>query len=74
MIECGSDGSTGRSEFWIRIPEVGVVCGDTEFFGMKTGRYLAGPFELEQLLEQNCILSASALYRRCGLGAERRLR
>jgi len=44
-------------------PRVGVVYGDTEFFGTKTGRWRPGPFDLERLLQQNSI-PASALFRR----------
>ena len=44
-------------------PKVGVVYGDTEFFGAKTGRWHPGQFNVEQLLEYN-VLPASALYRR----------
>jgi glycosyltransferase involved in cell wall biosynthesis len=42
---------------------VGVVCGDTEFFGTMTGRWRGGPFDLHRLLRENYI-TASALYRR----------
>jgi glycosyltransferase involved in cell wall biosynthesis len=44
-------------------PRLGVVYGDAEFFGTKTGRWHPGPFDPEQLLERNTIL-ASSLYRR----------
>ena len=44
-------------------PKVGVVYGDTEYFGTRTGRYRIGRFDLEQLLECNYI-PVSALYRR----------
>ena len=44
-------------------PRVGVVYGDTEFFGTKTGRWRPGSFDLERLLQQNSI-PASALFRR----------
>jgi len=44
-------------------PKVGVVYGDTELFGTKTGRWRTGQFDPEQMLERNS-LTASALYRR----------
>lgn len=44
-------------------PRVGVAFGDAQLFGTKKGRWPGAAFELEQILEQNCI-PASALYRR----------
>lgn len=44
-------------------PQVGVVYGDEEFFGTKTGRWRTGPFDLDRLLCFNYI-PVSALYRR----------
>jgi glycosyltransferase involved in cell wall biosynthesis len=44
-------------------PKVGVVYGDAECFGTRTGRWRVGPFDLGQLLQWNYI-HASALYRR----------
>lgn len=45
-------------------PQVGVVYGDAECFGTRTGRWRVGPFETDKLLKWNYI-HASALYRRC---------
>ena len=42
---------------------VGVVYGDAQRFGARTGRWRVGPFSLDGLLELNFI-HASALYRR----------
>src|SRR6266567_2778668 len=42
---------------------VGVVCGDTKFFGKKTDLWLGGPFDLNRLLQQSYI-PCTALYRR----------
>lgn len=36
-------------------PHVGVVYGDAEYFGSKTGRWKIGPFERERLLKWNYI-------------------
>jgi len=44
-------------------PKVGVVYGDAERFGTRTGRWRVGPFDADKLLEWNYI-HASALYRR----------
>jgi glycosyltransferase involved in cell wall biosynthesis len=44
-------------------PEVGVVFGDAEFFGMRTGRSQLGALDVERLLARNYIF-ASALFRR----------
>jgi glycosyltransferase involved in cell wall biosynthesis len=44
-------------------PQVGVVYGDAECFGTRTGRWHVGPFESDKLLQWNYI-HASALYRR----------
>jgi glycosyltransferase involved in cell wall biosynthesis len=58
---------TGWIDGAIRIldgnPQVGIVCGDTEFFGASTGRWCGGPFDLERLLRRN-YMPCSALYRR----------
>jgi glycosyltransferase involved in cell wall biosynthesis len=45
-------------------PKVGVVYGDAECFGTRTGLWKVGPFETDMLLKWNYI-HASALYRRC---------
>jgi glycosyltransferase involved in cell wall biosynthesis len=44
-------------------PQVGVVYGDTQFFGSQTRRWEPGPLELDKLLEANYI-PCSGLYRR----------
>lgn len=44
-------------------PKVGIVYGDAERFGARTGRWRVGPFDADQLLNWNYI-HASALYRR----------
>lgn len=44
-------------------PQVGVVYGDAERFGTRTGRWRVGPFDADKLLKWNYI-HASALYRR----------
>jgi glycosyltransferase involved in cell wall biosynthesis len=44
-------------------PQVGIVYGDTEYFGTRVGRCHVGPFSLDRLLRWNFI-HASALYRR----------
>src|SRR5580698_5215093 len=44
-------------------PEVGIVYGDAQFFGVWTHRWTVGPIEPELLLEKNQ-LPASALFRR----------
>lgn len=44
-------------------PAVGVVYGDAEFFGERTGRWEVGPFERFRLIEWNYI-DACAAYRR----------
>lgn len=44
-------------------PEVGVVYGDAERFGARTGRWQAGKFDANELLHRNFI-HATALYRR----------
>jgi glycosyltransferase involved in cell wall biosynthesis len=44
-------------------PEVGVVYGDAEYFGAKSGRWKMGKFEVERLLEWNYI-DACAVVRR----------
>jgi glycosyltransferase involved in cell wall biosynthesis len=43
--------------------KVGVVYGDAECFGTRTGRWETGLFDRSRLLEGNCV-HASALYRR----------
>lgn len=57
----------GYIEHGIRIldanPQVGVVYGDAEFMGIRTGRWHVGPFDPEQLLDCNYI-DACAIYRR----------
>lgn len=44
-------------------PAVGVVYGDAEYFGAKTGRWTSGPFDLERLLEWNYIDACAVLRR-----------
>ncbi len=44
-------------------PRVGVVYGDGEFFGVRTGRWRAGPFNPNQLMQWNYI-ACCALFRR----------
>jgi len=44
-------------------PQVGVVYGDAQCFGIRTDRWHVGPFESDRLLNCNFI-HASALYRR----------
>lgn len=44
-------------------PKVGVVYGDAECFGSRTGRWVVGSFDADRLLHMNYI-HASALYRR----------
>jgi glycosyltransferase involved in cell wall biosynthesis len=44
-------------------PQVGVVYGDAECFGVRNGRWNVGPFDPDRLLHWNYI-HASALYRR----------
>ncbi len=57
----------GYIEHGIRIldanPQVGVVYGDAEYIGTRTGRWQVGPFERDQLLKWNYI-DACAIYRR----------
>jgi glycosyltransferase involved in cell wall biosynthesis len=57
----------GYLEHGVRIldeaPEVGVVYGDAEYFGTKSGRWHVGEFELSNLLFWNFI-DACAVYRR----------
>jgi len=43
--------------------KVGVVYGDAECFGIRTGRWRVGPFDAARLLKENYI-HCSALYRR----------
>ena len=43
--------------------KIGVVYGDAEFFGTRTGRWVMGPFDTNRLLYGNFI-PASAVYRR----------
>jgi glycosyltransferase involved in cell wall biosynthesis len=45
-------------------PKVGVVYGDAEYFGSKTGRWKMGEFDLDRLLEWNYIDACSALRRK----------
>jgi glycosyltransferase involved in cell wall biosynthesis len=45
-------------------PKVGIVYGDTEYFGTRVGRCHVGPFSLDRLLRWN-LIHAFALYRRC---------
>lgn len=43
--------------------KTGVVYGDTQLFGASTDRWVAKPFDLRRLLQNNCI-ACSALFRR----------
>src|SRR5882724_3600730 len=58
---------SGYIEHGIRIldanPLVGVVYGDAEYIGTRTGRRHVGPFERDRLLQWNYI-DACAIYRR----------
>jgi glycosyltransferase involved in cell wall biosynthesis len=45
-------------------PQVGVVYGDAEYIGMRTGRWHVGSFERDRMLQWNYI-DACAMYRRC---------
>jgi glycosyltransferase involved in cell wall biosynthesis len=57
----------GYVEHGIRVldanPHIGVVYGDAEYIGMRTGRWHVGSFERDRLLRWNYI-DACALYRR----------
>jgi len=44
-------------------PEIGVVYGDAALFGIRSGRWPAGPFSAVRLMKKNFI-SCSALFRR----------
>jgi glycosyltransferase involved in cell wall biosynthesis len=54
-------------DFGIRIldsdPQIGVVYGDAEYMGIRTGRWHVGPFDLTRLVQWNYI-DACAVYRR----------
>jgi glycosyltransferase involved in cell wall biosynthesis len=58
---------SGYIEHGIRIldanPQVGVVYGDAEYIGVRTGRWHVGSFDWDQLLQRNYI-DACAIYRR----------
>jgi glycosyltransferase involved in cell wall biosynthesis len=45
------------------MPRVGVVYGDTQFFGIRTDVWEAGPFDADRLLDSN-VIPCSGLYRR----------
>ncbi|HEV2223907.1 MAG TPA: glycosyltransferase [Candidatus Acidoferrales bacterium] len=45
-------------------PKVGIVYGDGEYFGVRTGRWKIGPFSPRRLMEWNYI-ACCAVYRRC---------
>lgn len=51
-------------EVLLKNPRVGVVYGDAEFFGDKTGRSVVPKFDLIHLIQGNYI-DACALYRKC---------
>jgi glycosyltransferase involved in cell wall biosynthesis len=57
----------GYIEHGVRVldanPQVGVVYGDAELIGVRTGRWHVGPFERDRLLQWNYI-DACAVYRR----------
>lgn len=44
-------------------PEIGVVYGDVELFGVRSAHWIAGPFNAVRLMKKNYI-SCSALFRR----------
>lgn len=44
-------------------PKVGIVYGDAEWFGLRTGRWVTGPFDTNRLLYWNFI-PVSAVFRR----------
>lgn len=44
-------------------PDVGVVYGDAQYFGERTGRWVVGPYDFDRLLRGNYI-DACACYRR----------
>jgi len=44
-------------------PKIGVVYGDMEFFGARTGRWISGRFDPNQLMRQN-YFACSAFFRR----------
>lgn len=44
-------------------PKIGVVYGDMEFFGTRTGRWVSGPFDLSRIMQENYIACA-AVFRR----------
>jgi len=58
---------SGYIEHGIRIldanPQVGVVYGDAEYIGTRTGRWHVGPFQRDRLMQLNYI-DACAVYRR----------
>jgi glycosyltransferase involved in cell wall biosynthesis len=58
---------SGYIEHGVRVldanPQVGVVYGDAEYIGMRTGRWQVGSFERDRLLQWNYI-DACAMYRR----------
>ena len=60
---CAPVTSSMAFEFWIRKPNIGVVYGDAEYIGMRTGRWHVGSFERDRLLRWNYI-DACAVYRR----------
>jgi glycosyltransferase involved in cell wall biosynthesis len=46
-----------------RRPEVGVVYGDAEYFGARTGRWVTGPFQRDRLMRWNYIDACAVLRR-----------
>jgi glycosyltransferase involved in cell wall biosynthesis len=44
-------------------PKVGVVYGDAQYFGTRTGRWVVGPFDADRMLHWNFI-DACAIFRR----------
>ena len=48
----------------INNPDLGVVYGDAEYFGERTGRWRVAEFDLRSMVKENFI-DACALYRKC---------
>ena len=53
----------GGVELLLKDPTIGVVYGDAEYFGEKSGRWRVGEFDLRQMVKLNYI-DACALYRK----------
>ena len=48
----------------IKNPDLGVVYGDAEYFGERTGRWRVAEFALISMVKEN-FMDACALYRKC---------